>query len=894
MSTSSYTASDIQILEGLEAVRKRPSMYIGSTGPAGLHHLITELVDNSIDEISAGFGTVVHVTLHADGSVTVDDDGRGIPVDTHAAGVSALEVVMTTLHAGGKFDSREQVGYQTAGGLHGVGASCVNALSEFLQVRVQQNGAIYQQTYQRGIPTTPVENIGTTEKTGTLTTFMPDAEIFDTLEFSHDVLRDRLRELAFLNKGVRIILVDERVDERRGTDAGSGEGAGKARSSHGSNPSKAGANTTSTALRSVFQYDGGIASFVSYHNQNKEVLHTEPIYVEGTREGVVVEIALQFNTTYSENIFSYANNIRTSEGGFHESGFKSALTRAFNGYAKENGLLKNAKITLTGEDIREGLTAVISVKVPEPQFEGQTKSKLGNTEVEGIVQSFVGASLKTVLEESPTVVKRIIQKSIQAAQAREAARSAREVIRRKSVLDSASMPGKLADCSERDPTQTEFFLVEGDSAGGTAKQGRDRRYQAVLPLKGKGINVDKARLDKILKNAQVIDIVTALGTGIGAEEFTLDKLRYAKVIIMADADVDGAHIRTLLLTFFFRQMPELIAGGHLYIAQPPLYQVRKGRKSQYLQDDEQLEDYLLTLALDTLQITNARKGTPYTADEYRTIANAVRKVSLILDELERHAIDTERMCAQLCAGDEADVSQLLDEMGRHEALPLPETEAEVNSKDADVSQITFTDFQLGIDGADVYRPSDVSSEQSELEVAPSPLGYELSELRKELVLLEGFQIFHSDFFPSVDGVSSPEATVEEGATLDTTGSTNIHRDLPSDTTPSAGNVKMLFTVQSENGAMYHAQDILALAQYVVEMAHRGLNITRYKGLAEMNADQLRHTTMHREERILLRVTLDDAVEADRVFTLLMGDTVEPRRAFIERYGTQVNLDLYGA
>jgi len=806
---------------------------------------------------------------------------------------------MTTLHAGGKFDSREQVGYQTAGGLHGVGASCVNALSEWLQVRVQQNGAIYQQTYQRGIPTTPVENIGTTEKTGTLTTFMPDAEIFDTLDFSHDILRDRLRELAFLNKGVRIILVDERVDERRGTDetappsAVSQEGSDEIRK-HTSLPD---APSRGPIRKSVFQYDGGIASFVSYHNQSKEVLHPEPIYVEGTRDGVIVEIALQFNTTYSENIFSYANNIRTAEGGFHESGFKSALTRVFNAYAKENGLLKNAKVTLTGEDIREGLTAVISVKVPDPQFEGQTKSKLGNTEVEGIVQSFVGASLKTVLEENPTVAKRVIQKSIQAAQAREAARSAREVIRRKSVLDSASMPGKLADCSERDPTRTELFLVEGDSAGGTAKQGRDRRYQAVLPLKGKGINVDKARLDKILKNAQVIDIVTALGTGIGAEEFTLEKLRYAKVIIMADADVDGAHIRTLLLTFFFRQMPELIAGRHLYIAQPPLYQVRKGRKAQYLQDDEQLEDYLLTLALDTLQITNARKGTPYTGDEYRTIANAVRKVSLILEELERNGIDTERVCAQLCAGHETDVSQLLDE----HAVRIPtDMEADVNSKDADVPQITFTDFELGIDGAHVYRPSDVSSEQSELEVALPPLGYELSELRKELARLEGFQIFHSDFFPSVGGVSSPDATVGEVSNPDTNASTNLHPNLQGDTRPNlmhelaARNVKMLFTVQSENGSMYHAQDILALAQYVVEIAHRGLTITRYKGLAEMNAEQLRDTTMHPEERILLRVTLDDAVEADRVFTLLMGDTVEPRREFIERYGTQVNLDLYGA
>ncbi|CAI8056790.1 DNA gyrase subunit B [Geodia barretti] len=477
---------------------------------------------------------------------------------------------------------------------------------------------------------------------------MPDAEIFDTLDFSYDILRDRLRELAFLNKGICIRLSDAR-DEKNSEPI-------------------------------TFQYDGGIASFVTYYNQNKEVLHPKPIYIEGVQSDIVVEIAFQFNTTYSENISSYANNIRTTEGGFHESGFKSALTRAFKTYASANDLLKNVKLDLTGEDIREGMTAIISVKVPEPQFEGQTKSKLGNTEVEGIVQTFVGSRLKTLLEENPSVSKRIIQKSIDAALAREAARSAREVIRRKSVLDSASMPGKLADCSERDPTRTELFLVEGDSAGGTAKQGRDRRNQAVLPLKGKGINVDKSRLDKILKNAQVIDIVTALGTGIGAEEFNIEKLRYAKIIIMADADVDGAHIRTLLLTFFFRQMPNLIASGHLYIAQPPLYQVKKGRNSQYLQDDEQMEDYLLTLALDTVQITNARRGVP-----------------------------------------------------------------------------------------------------------------------------------------------------------------------------------------------------------------------RYKGLAEMNADQLRDTTMRPDERILLRVTLEDAVEADRIFTLLMSnDTVEPRREFIERYGAQVNLDLYGA
>ena len=764
-----YTASDIQILEGLEAVRKRPSMYIGSTGPAGLHHLVTELVDNSIDEIGAGYGTQVEVKLHRDGSVTVTDDGRGIPVDTHATGVSALEVVMTTLHAGGKFDGREQVGYQTAGGLHGVGASCVNALSEWLHVQVKQNGAIYEQRYARGIPQTPVEKTGSSSKskTGTETTFMPDSEIFDTLDFSHDTLRDRLRELAFLNKGVRIQFHDERDEEN-------------------SEPV-------------VFQYDGGLASFVTYHNQNKEVLHPQPIYIEGVQSDVAVEIAFQFNTAYSENISSYANNIRTAEGGFHESGFKSALTRVFKNYANANDLLKNVKVDLTGEDIREGITAVISVKVPDPQFEGQTKSKLGNTEVEGIVQTFVGSHLKTLLEESPSVTKRIIQKAIGAAQAREAARSAREVIRRKSVLDSASMPGKLADCSERDSSRTELFLVEGDSAGGTAKQGRNRQNQAVLPLKGKGINVDKSRLDKILKNAQVIDIVTALGTSIGAEEFSLEKLRYAKIIIMADADVDGAHIRTLLLTFFFRQMPELIAAGHLYIAQPPLYQVKKGRNSQYLQDDEEMEDYLLTLALDTVQITNARRGVPYTASEYRTIASTVRKVHSLLDQINRSNV------------------------------PL----------------------------------SDLSSE-TEISADASPRTWH-HELRRELEKLAEFDIQDEDFLLSEETNDS-----------------------------DASKSQKLFSVQSENGEVYHAADISSLVRHLFEMEHRGLTITRYKGLAEMDAEQLRDTTMRPDERILLRVTLEDAVEADRIFTLLMGDTVEPRREFIERYGTQVNLDLYGA
>ena len=837
-----YTASDIQILEGLEAVRKRPSMYIGSTGPAGLHHLVTELVDNCIDELGAGYGTQIEVTIHSDGSVTVADDGRGIPVDTHAAtGLSALEVVMTTLHAGGKFDGREQVGYQTAGGLHGVGASCVNALSEWLHVQVQQNGGIYEQRYARGIPKTKVKKNGSSKKTGTQTTFMPDAEIFDTLDFSYDILRDRLRELAFLNKGVRIQFLDERATE--------------------------------TSEPVTFQYEGGIASFVTYQNQNKEVLHPKPIYIEGVQENTKVEIAFQFNTTYTENISSYANNIRTSEGGFHESGFKSAITRAFKTYATDNDLLRSVKINLTGEDIREGMTAIISVKVPEPQFEGQTKSKLGNTEVEGIVQSFVRTQLKTILEESPKVSKQIIQKAIQAAQAREAARSAREVIRRKSVLDSASMPGKLADCSESDPTRTELFLVEGDSAGGTAKQGRDRQNQAVLPLKGKGINVDKARLDKILKNAQVIDIVTALGTGIGVEEFTLEKLRYSKVIIMADADVDGAHIRTLLLTFFFRQMPEIIASGHLYIAQPPLYLIKKGRSAQYLQDDEAMEDYLLTLVLDTVKITNARRGVPYTASEYKTIANSIRKVQTILEQLVQGGIAPEELSMYLKTGqttEATEVENLADNVDQ--LLAILEASPMRNTSIADNLQVQSTDTLPVGDTQTTFFDEDgqsqqntgATSEQHEAHTSKPMVARRTlyHELQRELEKLTEFDIKDTDFLPEKE-----------------TGEAKS---------------KKLFSIQSENNDIHHAGDVFSLMQYLFEIEHSGLTITRFKGLAEMNAEQLRETTMSQDERVLLRVTLDDAVEADRVFTLLMGDIVEPRRAFIERFGTHVSLDLYGA
>jgi DNA gyrase subunit B len=723
---------------------------------------------------------------------------------------------MTTLHAGGKFDGRTSSGYKTAGGLHGVGASIVNALSEWVHVQVRQGGKVYQQKYARGIPLTDVEVVGVSKKTGTTTTFMPDSEIFETIHFSHDVLAERLREFAFLNRGIKIVFKDERRTED-----------GREREPR------------------VFQYEGGISSFVGYHNQNKEVLHRDPIYIEGIRDDVSVEIALQFNTGYSENLFSYANNVRTPEGGFHESGFKSAFTRTFNAYARSYDLLKNAKITLSGEDIREGMTAVISVKVPDPQFEGQTKQKLGNTEVEGIVQALVNEKLKSYLEENPNIAKRVIQKSIQAAQARDAARRAREVIRRKGILDSASMPGKLADCSERDPALCEAFLVEGDSAGGTAKQGRDRRFQAILPLKGKGINVAKARLDKILKNDQIIDIVTMLGTGIGQEDFTLEKLRYNKVIIMADADVDGAHIRTLLLTFFFRQMPQLIQEGHLYIAQPPLYQIRKGRRAQYLQSDEQMNDYLLEASMESAKLTNSRRAKPYTEKQFRTILETIRKIEGSLSELGRKGIDTDRIFGQRFRGEET--------------VPL---------------------FRVQTDSGKFYRFEDEEIDQLIEQNTNSQLEIEDLEETSEAV---------------IEDVSDMSEIRELDKLID---GLNRYDILPRDFDRSNGvensNGNSTFTIRDGDREPRKSNTIWEMLGVIEDIGRRGINITRYKGLAEMNADQLKDTTMNRESRILLQVKMEDAVEADRMFTLLMGDDVDPRRVFIEKYGNQVNLDLYGA
>lgn len=560
-----YGANQIQILEGLEAVRKRPGMYIGSTSARGLHHLVYEVVDNSIDEALAGYCTHIEVTIHKDNSITVTDNGRGIPVDMHESGKPAVEVVLTVLHAGGKFGGS---GYKVSGGLHGVGVSVVNALSTNMEVKVKRDGKIHEITFEKGVTKEPLKVVGRTDETGTLVHFVPDAEIFDETVYDYDTLRHRLRELSFLNRGITIILTDERPEEVR---------------------------------QETFYFEGGISSFVEHLNRNKEVINPEPVYFNGTKDTTVVEIALQYNTSYSENIYSFVNNINTEEGGTHLAGFKSALTRAANDFARRQGIIKNNEDNLVGEDIREGLTCVISIKLREPQFEGQTKTKLGNSEVRGIVDSIVSEGLSEYFEENPVISKKIIEKSIMASRAREAARKARELTRRKNALEVSSLPGKLADCSVKDPEQAEIYLVEGDSAGGSAKQGRDRRFQAILPLRGKILNVEKARLDKILNNEEIRTMITAFGSGIGSE-FDITKRRYGKIILMTDADVDGAHIRTLLLTFFYRYMRPLIENGHVYIAQPPLYQIRKGRSHWYTYSDEELAQKLDEIGRDGITV----------------------------------------------------------------------------------------------------------------------------------------------------------------------------------------------------------------------------------------------------------------------------------------------------
>ncbi len=828
----SYDESNIVVLEGLEAVRKRPAMYIGSTGPTGLHHLVYEVVDNSIDEASVGYGNNIDVIIHSDNSVTVKDEGRGIPVGKHSVhkDKSALEVVLTVLHAGGKFDNKS---YKTSGGLHGVGISVVNALAEWLEVEVKRNGKIHYQKYQRGFPDGPVEIMGDTKKSGTKILFKPDPKIFESTVYSFEVLANRLRELAFLNGGITITLTDEREEGKQAT----------------------------------FHFKGGIVEFVKYLNKNKNVLHNKPIYFtrereidmgDGETELVSVEIAMQYNDGFQENIFSFANNINTREGGTHMAGYRSALTRTTNDYIKRNDLLKKSDTTITGEDLREGLTSVISVKISNPQFEGQTKTKLGNNEVKGLVESIVNEGLAEYFEEHPSDAKKIAQKVINSAQAREAARKARNLARRKSVLDGTGLPGKLADCSEREPELCEIFLVEGDSAGGSAKQGRDRRFQAILPLKGKIINVEKARLDKVLSNEEIQTIITALGTSVGDTEFDLSKSRYHKLIIMTDADVDGAHIRTLLLTFFFRQMPELIEAGYVYIAQPPLYRIKRGKKEQYLETERDLDVYLMQSGINNVECFPAGKSDnakPLTANQLTELLDQIQQLQDFDRKLIRRGLS---------------LQELLEERknsGR--SLPLYKIESEAGVEFA-YSEKEYTKLIDGIQ--EQNGDSDKKEEEGEEEPKLHYHAVEFFESQEMEPLVKKIEKLNID-------IHTHWPKREE--TYKVNGSNGKEKeDLP-----------VLYHLKDKSGD--HAVQFLPeLLEMVKAAGRRGIEIQRYKGLGEMNPQQLWETTMNPESRTILQVNMEDAVEAETIFTVLMGDSVEPRRDFIQRHAPEVRfLDI---
>ncbi|HLO25280.1 MAG TPA: DNA topoisomerase (ATP-hydrolyzing) subunit B [Geobacteraceae bacterium] len=790
--TKDYGAEQIKVLEGLEAVRKRPAMYIGSTSSQGLHHLVYEIVDNSIDEALAGYCNEVNVTIHLDGSVTVVDNGRGIPTDLHRGeGRSAAEVVMTVLHAGGKFDNDS---YKVSGGLHGVGVSVVNALSKKLDLEIRRDGKLWRQSYTYGNPSAPLEAVGETKKRGTKITFLPDDSIFETTEFSFDVLSQRLRELAFLNAGVRITIADER-EEGKHHD---------------------------------FHYEGGIVSFVEYLNRNKNALHAKPIFFRGEKGGVDIEVAMQYNDSYDEKLFSFANNINTHEGGTHLIGFRAALTRTMNTYASANELLKKEKVAISGEDLREGLTAVISVKIPQPQFEGQTKTKLGNSEVKGYVESMMNEKLAVFLEENPKVARDIIGKSIEAARAREAARKARELTRRKGALDISNLPGKLADCQEKDPALCELYLVEGDSAGGSAKQGRDRKFQAILPLKGKILNVEKARFDKMLSSQEIGTLITAMGTGIGKEDFDIAKLRYHRIIVMTDADVDGSHILTLLLTFFFRQMPQIVERGHLYIAQPPLYKVKRGRKELYLRNEAAMQNYLLEEGTEDTTLLLEDSGKSYTGKQIIPLLKQMVEYRTLLDKVVRKGINEEvlRLCLRL--GIKQDIEDLSGIHPYMEGLGKAYEGAECSILDDHRVILRLGNLRYALD-------------QHTLDIVTS---YEYGLLRESHRRVR-------EIFGSGRAVISGEG-------------------------------KELFSTTIG----------LDLLGFYMDAAKKGLSIQRYKGLGEMNPEQLWETTMEPTNRTLLQVKIEDAVEADNVFTVLMGDQVEPRRDFIEQNALNVsNLDI---
>jgi DNA gyrase subunit B len=801
---TAYDAGSITVLEGRDAVRKRPAMYIGSTGDIGLHHLVYEVVDNSIDEALAGHCDTVEVAIHLDDSITVIDNGRGIPVDYHKQEKkSAAEVVMTKLHAGGKFDSNA---YKVSGGLHGVGVSCVNFLSETLRLEIWREGKTYEQEYERGIPVTKLEQTGKTRKRGTKITFKPDQEIFTETKFSFDKLSERLREKAFLNKGIRISIKDEREETERSHE---------------------------------FYYRGGIAEFVKHLNKNKTTLHDKPIYFEKTGDSLSIEVAIQYNDGYDEKVYSFANNINTVDGGTHLSGFRSAFTRTVNAYAQSSGIAKNFKGSLSGDDVREGLVAVISVKLPQPQFEGQTKGKL-NSDVKGAVESFLNERLTEYFEQNPTVARKIVGKSVDAARAREAARKAREIVR-KGAIGSTMLPGKLADCQERDPSLCEIYIVEGDSAGGSAKQGRDRKNQAILPLKGKILNVEKARFDKMLGHGEIKTLITALGTGIGKDDFDVAKLRYHKIILMTDADVDGSHIRTLLLTFFYRQMPELVERGHVFIAQPPLFKVKRGKREEYIKDERSMVRFMMRQATGDMKVKAANSNA---AIEGRDLARALEQMV----EFKRYCEKATRRLG----GDSRLLNILLEAFAGHDGV-LRNEEATLRSVFQDGDHMAAIEGVLADEGYKTDLTDDEEHGLWEIETT-SDSGVQVC-IDWNLASYVEFQKAVELYKALEDRLAAP-------------------------------------FVVGENGSSEKVQTREDLLERVLAAAKKDLTIQRYKGLGEMNPEQLWETTMNPEKRTLLQVKVDDAVETDQIFTVLMGDAVEPRRRFIEDNALDVkNLDV---
>jgi DNA gyrase subunit B len=842
-SVDDYGADKIKVLEGLEAVRKRPAMYIGSTGAPGLHHLVYEIVDNSIDEALAGFCDQVNVTIHIDNSITVIDNGRGIPVDRHASGKSAAEVVLTVLHAGGKFDNDS---YKVSGGLHGVGVSVVNALSERLDLEIWRNGHVYQQAYERGVPVADLEVTGTTQKRGTKVTFKPDAQVFETTEYSFDTLAQRLRELAFLNGGILITIDDERDGK-----------------SH------------------KFQYEGGIVSFVEHLNKNKANVNEKPIFMKGTKDGIDAEIALQWNDGYSELVFTFANNINTHEGGTHLSGFRSALTRTINAYAAKSNLAKDLKdASISGDDIREGLTGVVSVKIPQPQFEGQTKTKLGNTEVKGIVEAIVNDRLGQFLEENPAIARRVIGKAVDAARAREAARKARDLVRRKGALDGSSLPGKLADCQERDPAQSELYIVEGESAGGSAKQGRDRRFQAILPIKGKILNVEKARFDKMLSSDEIKTMIAALGCGIGTEDFDIEKLRYHRVIIMTDADVDGSHIRTLLLTFFYRQMPQLIDHGHIYIAQPPLFRAKRGRTETYIKDERELENFLIRRAVESrvARLADASEIFGETLERQLQRMISYRK---LLQHVTRRGSPPDIVTAllQMDARDRTffESQERLEQLAARMTTPV-RTVTVARDDEHNAYVLNVEDRSHGYPRRFVFGVDFITAGEYRTLLAAYR---EIKDIRFPVVVkaLDAAR----DEEPDVPTAAADETAIGGAPLDDPTKLAAESKDRVAEAVGVRG---------AKKDADVTLADIDAFVEYFITAGKKGIAINRYKGLGEMNPDTLWNTTMDPDVRTLLEVRAEDHAEADQMFTTLMGDQVEPRRKFIEDNALDVrNLDV---